>query len=118
MIRRPPRSTLFPYTTLFRSRAALPTHLRRDREDAVRVPVAPARAGAAVRALHRSHAARAPGLETGRAMSGGSILPLLLALCLAPLLLGVVHPTKAAVAGPVWPPLPQPYHDLPKLLAN
>src|SRR2546426_622981 len=24
MIRRPPRSTLFPYTTLFRSRAALP----------------------------------------------------------------------------------------------
>src|SRR3712207_9138562 len=27
MIRRPPRSTLFPYTTLFRSRAP---HLRRD----------------------------------------------------------------------------------------
>src|SRR2546430_10581494 len=25
MIRRPPRSTLFPYTTLFRSAAALPT---------------------------------------------------------------------------------------------
>src|SRR2546430_6049223 len=25
MIRRPPRSTLFPYTTLFRSRAVLPT---------------------------------------------------------------------------------------------
>src|SRR5437899_7097843 len=32
MIRRPPRSTLFPYTTLFRSRVAAldPTH-RRDR---------------------------------------------------------------------------------------
>src|SRR6266498_3217137 len=29
MIRRPPRSTLFPYTTLFRSDRALP--LRRDR---------------------------------------------------------------------------------------
>src|SRR2546429_7071277 len=30
MIRRPPRSTLFPYTTLFRSRAAAPgrVHLR------------------------------------------------------------------------------------------
>src|SRR5258706_5933032 len=28
MIRRPPRSTLFPYTTLFRSMAA--THLRRE----------------------------------------------------------------------------------------
>src|SRR2546427_6747478 len=25
MIRRPPRSTLFPYTTLFRSKSALPT---------------------------------------------------------------------------------------------
>src|SRR2546422_1910264 len=25
MIRRPPRSTLFPYTTLFRSRASVPT---------------------------------------------------------------------------------------------
>src|SRR2546430_4361593 len=27
MIRRPPRSTLFPYTTLFRSRIARPGHL-------------------------------------------------------------------------------------------
>src|SRR2546422_7376805 len=26
MIRRPPRSTLFPYTTLFRSRHAVPAH--------------------------------------------------------------------------------------------
>src|SRR5438105_11264415 len=29
MIRRPPRSTLFPYTTLFRSRGAGPAHVRR-----------------------------------------------------------------------------------------
>src|SRR5256885_5758771 len=29
MIRRPPRSTLFPYTTLFRSRHHLPLHQRR-----------------------------------------------------------------------------------------
>src|SRR5690348_18436932 len=29
MLRRPPRSTLFPYTTLFRSRTASP-HLRRE----------------------------------------------------------------------------------------
>src|SRR5256885_5514012 len=28
MIRRPPRSTLFPYTTLFRSRAGIPSWLR------------------------------------------------------------------------------------------
>src|SRR5438093_1657552 len=31
MIRRPPRSTLFPYTTLFRSRAAAPTRRSRAR---------------------------------------------------------------------------------------
>src|SRR2546425_9513499 len=30
MIRRPPRSTLFPYTTLFRSCLDLTFHLRRD----------------------------------------------------------------------------------------
>src|SRR2546423_4960298 len=31
MIRRPPRSTLFPYTTLFRSHVFLLTHVRRGR---------------------------------------------------------------------------------------
>src|SRR3712207_8078834 len=31
MIRRPPRSTLFPYTTLFRSRVALERAVRRGR---------------------------------------------------------------------------------------
>src|SRR3712207_8123067 len=31
MIRRPPRSTLFPYTTLFRSGAPVAAHLPRDR---------------------------------------------------------------------------------------
>src|SRR3712207_8629407 len=31
MIRRPPRSTLFPYTTLFRSRGARPARLADDR---------------------------------------------------------------------------------------
>src|SRR5712664_4271600 len=31
MIRRPPRSTLFPYTTLFRSRRELADHLRAPR---------------------------------------------------------------------------------------
>src|SRR5436853_5644399 len=45
MIRRPPRSTLFPYTTLFRS-APAPRRRRRHRGAApVRVPVALARAG-------------------------------------------------------------------------
>src|SRR3712207_7246040 len=33
MIRRPPRSTLFPYTTLFRSRRQAPRRLRRRDRD-------------------------------------------------------------------------------------
>src|SRR6266699_5897586 len=39
MIRRPPRSTLFPYTTLFRS--ALPSPRARDRRSAVVRPCTP-----------------------------------------------------------------------------
>ena len=35
MFRRPPRSTLFPYTTLFRSEACAPAHLVRDARAAV-----------------------------------------------------------------------------------
>src|SRR5438046_8506716 len=34
MLRRPPRSTLFPYTTLFRSRPRLPEFLFRVQDDA------------------------------------------------------------------------------------
>src|SRR2546427_11736773 len=45
MIRRPPRSTLFPYTTLFRSAAGAPLH----------------------RELLPAHALRAHGTEPGRA---------------------------------------------------
>src|SRR3712207_8088804 len=33
MLRRPPRSTLFPYTTLFRSEGAVVRHGRDDRQD-------------------------------------------------------------------------------------
>src|SRR5438067_9307773 len=42
MIRRPPRSTLFPYTTLFRSRLDVAVHLRArvDRHPRRRVDVA------------------------------------------------------------------------------
>src|SRR2546430_6333815 len=45
MIRRPPRSTLFPYTTLFRSRSAA-RHLQRQRRD-IRHPVVATEAGLA-----------------------------------------------------------------------
>src|SRR3712207_7528786 len=47
MIRRPPRSTLFPYTTLFRSFPRLPARL-----DAVGVVQGAARAGGAVPVVH------------------------------------------------------------------
>src|SRR5438876_11282994 len=42
MIRRPPRSTLFPYTTLFRSLSA--AHLHRRRNPLLRVEAQPGRA--------------------------------------------------------------------------
>src|SRR2546427_8347240 len=38
MIRRPPRSTLFPYTTLFRSRAQPPRAERHDQHARLRQP--------------------------------------------------------------------------------
>src|SRR2546430_12837402 len=38
MIRRPPRSTLFPYTTLFRSARFFGTHAPRDKENQPEMP--------------------------------------------------------------------------------
>src|SRR3989442_6441302 len=55
MIRRPPRSTLFPYTTLFRSRRAL--HLLRDQAGPRRQPLAQ-RGGAGPRSAGASRAPR------------------------------------------------------------
>src|SRR2546425_6133346 len=50
MIRRPPRSTLFPYTTLFRSRSALPARAGWEGRRRSRVrPVAGARSRGATR---------------------------------------------------------------------
>src|SRR3712207_8538238 len=59
MIRRPPRSTLFPYTTLFRSPA--PARAGRRRAAGVRAAVpagAADRAGRAVRGVRRGGRAR------------------------------------------------------------
>src|SRR2546427_9760647 len=53
MIRRPPRSTLFPYTTLFRSRQVRERRLTERRQRVERPQRAPGRAGA-----HRLEAAR------------------------------------------------------------
>ena len=49
-------------------------------------------------------------------MSLKSLLPLLIALAVAPLLQGIINRTKAVVAGRVGQPLLQTYHDLWKLL--
>src|SRR5271169_6535086 len=49
-------------------------------------------------------------------MTPASISPVLSALVLAPLLLGVITRTKAIVAGRSGQPLLQPYYDLAKLL--
>src|SRR2546430_10315808 len=43
MIRRPPRSTLFPYTTLFRSDRAHEQRVAQDREAAIDTPAAETR---------------------------------------------------------------------------
>src|SRR5438034_2402189 len=51
MIRRPPRSTLFPYTTLFRSPPAPARYRGARRPGARRTP--PARSGARARAARR-----------------------------------------------------------------
>src|SRR5258708_30745823 len=60
MIRRPPRSTLFPYTTLFRS-VGVPAGLSRDRE----LPPVRRRAGAVDRLdLDELCRAAAPGLRS------------------------------------------------------
>src|SRR3712207_7021728 len=56
MIRRPPRSTLFPYTTLFRSPRLAPPRLGlapRGRRSRVRPEPAPPRAAGAARARRR-----------------------------------------------------------------
>src|SRR3712207_8921881 len=62
MIRRPPRSTLFPYTTLFRSTLAASSMERHDRKNAHFRPEEGrgARAGSA----NTSHAARRPSTIT------------------------------------------------------
>src|SRR5262245_7702489 len=46
------------------------------------------------------------------------VIPPILALVLAPLMLGIINRTKAVFAGRVGPPLLQPYYDLRKLLGK
>src|SRR3712207_8621992 len=58
MIRRPPRSTLFPYTTLFRSEAEV--YVRGRGVDAQFHPQCLARGEAAIELLARDHIYRVP----------------------------------------------------------
>src|SRR5258708_20547888 len=65
MIRRPPRSTLFPYTTLFRSLRSRQARPARSRASAARAAVAPARRRPTAVASHL-RTTRARGLSAGR----------------------------------------------------
>src|SRR5947209_16542301 len=62
MLRRPPRSTLFPYTTLFRSRPARPSVGRRVARRR--------RAGRRTPGVRRRRAPRRPGRELRGALAG------------------------------------------------
>src|SRR5688572_32430296 len=69
MIRRPPRSTLFPYTTLFRSRAGLEQHENRVVREVVRIQQITRLDAGGQRELHRREAGRerpAPELDHRR----------------------------------------------------
>src|SRR2546430_7533911 len=68
MIRRPPRSTLFPYTTLFRSSAAA-TRM---------VMIQPGTVQNFVHSARRSHAnrSRGPALSSGWCVSRATMMPL------------------------------------------
>src|SRR3712207_7457773 len=72
MIRRPPRSTLFPYTTLFRSR-----HVQRLRVTAAHHPLA----GQTLTVVRRTRYADEPQLVVERADGGRQLLP---THCVAP----------------------------------
>src|SRR5256885_14932908 len=65
MIRRPPRSTLFPYTTLFRSRGRVMRALRATGSQGVRAPVD--------RAYHNMALAETTGCDIGHS-GGGRVL--------------------------------------------
>src|SRR3712207_7263536 len=71
MIRRPPRSTLFPYTTLFRSWLAV--HGREGSPRAARAFGPPARAAAG---SHRLSLARAARSQDGGSMGDIDAMPL------------------------------------------
>src|SRR2546427_3864534 len=58
MIRRPPRSTLFPYTTLFRSPADAPRQRREDRDD---VASGERASGRCVLTVHEHHTRKVGG---------------------------------------------------------
>src|SRR2546425_3008504 len=62
MIRRPPRSTLFPYTTLFRSPHAVASRRKRAQRSQARLLRAGRQAGAELRGSNRPPLRRAPHL--------------------------------------------------------
>src|SRR3989449_9530407 len=99
MIRRPPRSTLFPYTTLFRSRR-LPGALRPQRQRPEGAARSAPRDGEHPRLLRRAgQPAARTGLAAALLRGHGDRLPARSAACLARSALPC-HETRA-LAGPV-----------------
>ena len=82
----------------------------------VAIALAATRQRPALRPLHRRDLDCAAGLEIPLTMNAISFIPLLLALVLSPLLLGIINRTKALFAGRRGQPLLQAYFDLWKLL--
>src|SRR3712207_7706696 len=77
MIRRPPRSTLFPYTTLFRSAVDQPAALQlRAREDVAGALGVPAVAVAVEEAVDEAEALPGGAEENGRAHAWTPVKPI------------------------------------------
>ena len=115
---------LFPLLRRFRLRnrrslppEALPPALSHRRMAAVQAPPLPGRSRAVLYPLYRSDDIDPPDLEPEMIATDISsyVFPVL-ALCLAPLLSGIINRTKAFFGGRTGQPLLQLYYDLARLL--
>ena len=100
--------------SVFRKR--VPAALRPGWPVGIAVSLASAGADPALRSVHRPDALGSVDLEVELMATIAAIAHVIAALALAPLLVGIIHRTKAFFAGRRGPPLAQLYYDLFKLL--